>query len=235
MNRLYTFLCLAGLSARLHAQVGINTETPQATLDIQVTNPDTPDSSAGILIPRVKQNPPSGNEKGQLIFNQTEGQFYFWDGIKWTPLAQATATNGTATAYFADTQTQQALNMDQTQVETPVPGASLTFSVPEEKEVSFNVTVNFKGRSSAFAPLFKLKLTRLDDNTSEVIDKASNTFLSDGISDYYGNLPLLSIKKLPRGNYKAEVIAFYNNCCNFTFNYQVGGPDTNVSLLVQHK
>lgn len=217
-----------------YAQVGINNTNPQTTLQIDAINPNKPDSSTGILVPRVSQNPTSGNEKGQLIFNTTDDQFYFWDGAKWQPIGQS-VTVPQGKAYFTDTRSSTNITIDNNSVETVIPDTEINFTLTAEEKVQFNSTVNFLGRSSAFAPLFKLKVTNKDTNTSEIIDKASNTFLSDGISDYYGNLQLLALKKFPAGNYKVGIIAYYNNCCDFNFQYKVGGIDTPVSLLVQYK
>ncbi|MGP6559830.1 hypothetical protein ACT4R9_10220 [Ornithobacterium rhinotracheale] len=228
-------LVLGLISPFANAQVGINTERPKATLDVVVKDPDNPETSAGVLVPRVSKNPESGNDKGQLIFNTTNNQFYFWDGAKWAPIVSNTGTTMAGTSYFTDTKDSMPITLDQNSSETLVPQTAIEFSLAREQEVQFTSTVNFKGRSAAFAPLFKLKLTKTDTSTEEIIDKASNTFLSDGIADYYGNLQLLSIKKLPAGSYKAEIVAYYNNCCNFNFIYEVGGTETPVSLLIQYK
>ncbi|MDY3364042.1 hypothetical protein JSO61_005000 [Riemerella anatipestifer] len=235
----YAFsLFLISISTVAYSQVGINTPYPKATLDIVTKNPDAPDSSTGILVPRVSQNPTSGNEKGQLIFNTQENAFFFWNGASWVPISQGSTTNSSAAqnyAYFKDTRSSNVISITQGSAETVIPNTTVQFTLNESRQVQFNGTVNFKGRSSAFAPLFKLKLTNTSANTTEIIDKASNTFLSDGITDYYGNMQLLTIKELPAGSYTAEIIATYNDCCNFNFTYEVGGNDTPVSLLVQYK
>lgn len=231
-------ILLSSVSLSAYSQVGINIDKPQATLDIVVKNPKAPDSSAGILIPRVSQNPAKGNEKGQLIFNTTENRFLFWDGASWVPISQGGTSASPAAqnhAYFTDTRSASAITVNQNSSESLIPNTAVEFTLNAQTNVQFSATVNFKGRSSAFAPLFILKLTKIADNTSEIIDKASNTFLSDGITDYYGNMQLLAIKQLPAGSYKAEIIATYNTCCNFNFTYEVGGSDTPVSLLVQYK
>ncbi|MDY3536978.1 hypothetical protein PG275_03025 [Riemerella anatipestifer] len=235
----YVFsLFLISTSTVAFSQVGINTPYPKATLDIVAKNPDAPDSSAGILVPRVSQNPEKGNEKGQLIFNTTENRFLFWGGASWVPISQGGTSASPAAqnhAYFTDTRSTSAITVNQNSSESLIPNTAVEFTLNAQTNVQFSATVNFKGRSSAFAPLFKLKLTNTADSTSEIIDKASNTFLSDGITDYYGNMQLLAIKQLPAGSYKAEIIATYNTCCNFNFTYEVGGSDTPVSLLVQYK
>ena len=82
------------------AQVGVNTTTPNAMLDIQSTN-------NGVLIPRVQLtdaldivtvvNPAGGvlakstlvyniNTSGVAPDNVTDG-FYYWNGVRWMPIA----------------------------------------------------------------------------------------------------------------------------------------------------
>lgn len=217
------------------AQVGINTENPRATLQIDVKNTTSPDSSTGILIPRVSSNPAQGNENGQLIYNTTDNAFYFWNGTSWLPISsQSTITNSNLNYKYADSRQSSAIEINNSSSETPVSGTAIEFTLNGEKPVQFHSTVNFSGTSSAFAPLFKLKITNITNSAVEVIDQVSNTFLSDGISKYYGNLSLMTIKNLSAGKYKVEVIAYFNNCCNLDFIYNVGGSDTPVSLLIQY-
>lgn len=143
-------LILGLVSPSAKAQVGINTEQPKATLDVVVKDPDNPETSAGVLVPRVSKNPESGNEKGQLIFNTTSNKFYFWDGAKWSPIVSAETTTGTS--YFTDTKAGTSITVDQNASETLVPQITIVFSLAKEQEVQFTSTVNFKGKSSAFAP-----------------------------------------------------------------------------------
>lgn len=219
------------ISAMGSAQVGINTDQPQVTLQID-KNEKEDASKTGILIPRVDVNPERGRANGQLIYNRTNNQFYYWNGTTWLPITSN--TNSALNSQFVDTRASSVITMSNSSTETPITGASLNFTLDSEKSVQFYSTVNFAGVSSAFAPLFKLKLTNTATNAAEIIDQASNTFLSDGLSTYYGNLPLMTIKKLPAGTYKAEIIAYYNTCCNYDFTYKVGGNDTPVSLLIQY-
>lgn len=71
-----------------YGQVGINTQLPQALLDIEVSDPAAPDSTDGILIPRVSAFPavaPDVSQDGMLVYlttttgNSTPG-FYYWNG-----------------------------------------------------------------------------------------------------------------------------------------------------------
>lgn len=217
------------------AQVGINTETPRATLHIE-KNAQSSDSSTGIIIPRVSTNPSTGNEQGQLIFNTNHNSFYFWDGTKWMPISSQSGTptvNSNLNAKFADSRNSNGVTITNSSKEAVIPGAKIEFSLTKKTPVQFYSTANFKGTSSAFSPLFKLKLTK-SDGTTEIIDQSSNTFLSDGISQFLGNLPLMTIKELQAGNYSVEVVAYYNTCCGFDFTYSTGGNDTPVSVLIQY-
>ena len=69
------------------AQVGINTTTPQAQLDIPATNAATPSNTDGILIPRIDVFPttnPTASQNGMLVFLTTtaglnQPGFYYWN------------------------------------------------------------------------------------------------------------------------------------------------------------
>lgn len=223
------------ISVMATAQVGINTTDPKVTLQID-HNAKKSTSEAGIIIPRLGENPEKGIANGQLIYNTSENQFFYWNGKSWLPIAGQTLSNvnNHLNAEFIDSRKSQPITLQDGSAEVPVTGVVAEFTLDKAKPVQFQSTVNFMGTSSAFAPLFKLKLTNLNDNTSEIIDQASNTFLSDGLSQYYGNLALMTIKQLKAGNYKAEIIAHYNDCCDFDFKYIVGGKDTPVSLFIQY-
>jgi hypothetical protein len=79
----------------IHAQVGINTTTPDASsmLDISATD-------KGLLIPRVSipnlnsAAPITAPAISLLVYNTngaTGTGFYYWDGIKWTPFTGGTS------------------------------------------------------------------------------------------------------------------------------------------------
>ncbi|RMA58643.1 hypothetical protein [Ulvibacter antarcticus] len=78
-----------------YAQVGINTVSPNATLQINATNSSSPGRSDGILIPRVDNFSviePLPAQDGMLIFVSGDGTpekgFYYWDSNQstWIPL-----------------------------------------------------------------------------------------------------------------------------------------------------
>jgi hypothetical protein len=76
------------------AQVGINTDTPLATMHIESSDEENPMNTDGILIPRVTAlNMTDTKEKGLLVFldyenpatPEVEKGFYWWDGTTWRP------------------------------------------------------------------------------------------------------------------------------------------------------
>lgn len=75
------------ITLQTFAQVGINTTTPAAQLDIKATNTITPSNTDGILIPRIDTFPatnPTSLQQGMLVYlTTTSGAstpgFYYWD------------------------------------------------------------------------------------------------------------------------------------------------------------
>lgn len=85
------------------SQVGINTSSPKAQLDIIASSPDNPLVIDGLLIPRIQKFPvvlPAKDQHGMLVFlnvtigNQKSG-FYFWnnDILKWEALTASLSEN----------------------------------------------------------------------------------------------------------------------------------------------
>ncbi len=77
-------------------QVGINTSSPKAQLDIVSVSPDSPLGIDGILIPRIQKfpaDPPNKDQHGMLVFLNSKvlpqkSGFYYWnnDVLKWEAL-----------------------------------------------------------------------------------------------------------------------------------------------------
>lgn len=103
MKKYLVLSMIWGLSSGLAAQVGINTTDPKAQLDINSTNETTPESTDGILIPRVKNFPaasPSADQHGMMVFLSTalvgyhEG-FHYWNQTSgsWNPITDNAFNN----------------------------------------------------------------------------------------------------------------------------------------------
>jgi hypothetical protein len=85
------------------SQVGINTSSPKAQLDIVSNSPDNPLVIDGLLIPRIQKFPeilPTKDQHGILVFlNKTIGSqksgFYYWnnDLQKWEALTGSLSEN----------------------------------------------------------------------------------------------------------------------------------------------
>lgn len=83
--------------------VGIGTDTPNARVDINASDPDSPTAEDGILVPRVNVLPGTASEAGMLLYlNITVGTdtpgFYFWDGSQWIAIGtdKSWSTTGNA-------------------------------------------------------------------------------------------------------------------------------------------
>ena len=83
-------------STSFFAQVGINTTTPNAQLDIRSSNQVAPASTDGMLIPKIDTFPalnPTVAQQGMLVYltsnvGSNQPGFYYWDNIttSWIPM-----------------------------------------------------------------------------------------------------------------------------------------------------
>ncbi len=99
-----SLLIMLLLSVSIYGQVGINTTNPNATLDIRSSNQTAPQSTDGILIPKVDAFSavnPTANQHGMLVYlTTTSGSkspgFYYWDNTvpDWIGLGGGGGTSG---------------------------------------------------------------------------------------------------------------------------------------------
>ncbi len=95
MKKIY-FLSILWFAVAAHAQVGVNTTTPNAQLDIRSSNQATPSNTDGILIPKIDTFPatnPTIAQQGMLVYLTTVSGsnpigFYYWNfpTLSWIPL-----------------------------------------------------------------------------------------------------------------------------------------------------
>lgn len=94
----FTYLCFFIVtffaSTLCFSQVGINTTTPNASLDIQSSNQATPSNTDGILIPKADAFPltnPTASQDGMMVFVTGNGTptkgFYYWNNTTSTWIA----------------------------------------------------------------------------------------------------------------------------------------------------
>lgn len=91
---LLSLIILSGFESK--AQVGINTTTPKAQLEIKSSNEATPANTDGLLIPKINAFPvtnPTADQQGMLVYlTTTVGAntpgFYFWNNptTAWLPV-----------------------------------------------------------------------------------------------------------------------------------------------------
>ncbi|NNT70847.1 hypothetical protein HKT18_01340 [Flavobacterium sp. IMCC34852] len=91
---LLSLIILSGFESK--AQVGINTTTPKAQLEIKSSNEATPANNDGLLIPKINAFPvtnPTADQQGMLVYlTTTVGAntpgFYFWNNptTAWLPV-----------------------------------------------------------------------------------------------------------------------------------------------------
>ena len=82
----------------IFSQVGIGTTSPKASLDITIADPANPNSTDGLLVPRITSFPvvdPALAQQGMLVFMNNDAAyagkgFYYWDmpSAKWLPLGE---------------------------------------------------------------------------------------------------------------------------------------------------
>lgn len=114
------FLIFVFSNVLTFSQIGINTTTPKAMLEIAPSSTTTPSSTDGLLVPRISAFPvtnPTFNQQGMLIFlTATVGVntpgFYYWNNptTTWIAIAGASTANwqltgntATATAFMGST------------------------------------------------------------------------------------------------------------------------------------
>ena len=82
MKQFYTFLAVVLVTFSTFAQVGINTENPDASAALDITS-----TTGGLLIPRMteaQRDAVSSPSLGLMIY-QTDGTagFYYYNGSSW--------------------------------------------------------------------------------------------------------------------------------------------------------
>ncbi|WP_370895956.1 hypothetical protein [Chryseobacterium gossypii] len=104
-TKFFSMLALAALGSFTNAQVGVNTNTPETTLDVRAKNHlGAVTSTDGVLVPRVNSLATAGTVNGQLVYliadngGFTKG-FHYWDGTMWTPFIGVAAGDPTKDAW----------------------------------------------------------------------------------------------------------------------------------------
>lgn len=103
---------LFGCSTLWGQEVGINTDSPKATLEIKGNTIIADATSDGLIIPRVSSlNTNTPKEIGLLVFLEKENNdakkenrgFYWWDGSSWRPFLSSVQTSINRTITYVQT------------------------------------------------------------------------------------------------------------------------------------
>ncbi len=96
MKRILSLIALLSFFTMIFAQLGINTITPQSTLDIRGKNHLGPVAADdGILVPRVSDLTTNGTVNGQLVYylGNPKG-FYYWEDSQWVQVSYVSPYKG---------------------------------------------------------------------------------------------------------------------------------------------
>jgi hypothetical protein len=85
------FILLSFVVLMSNAQVGINTTTPNAQLEIKSSDQANPTITDGLIIPKIDVFPstnPTAAQQGMMVYLTTTSGvnlpgFYYWDGAGW--------------------------------------------------------------------------------------------------------------------------------------------------------
>jgi trimeric autotransporter adhesin len=98
MKKLLVFLLFVLILQNGFSQVGINTTSPNAQLDIRSSNQATPSNTDGILIPKIDAFPitnPTAVQTGMMVYLTTTSAgkspgFYYWNNAttSWLPVSK---------------------------------------------------------------------------------------------------------------------------------------------------
>ena len=129
MKQFLTFLATLLLTATIFAQVGINTETPDASAALEISS-----VTGGLLVPRmtaIQRDAISSPATGLMIY-QTDGTagFYFYEGTVWKNLLSSGEDSGSVNdidgnSYDFITYGNQAWTQENAQIETYTDGTSI--------------------------------------------------------------------------------------------------------------
>ncbi len=125
------------------SQVGINTDDPQATLDIRGVNHNgAVTANDGVLVPRVNGLTMDGSQDGQLVYliedvgGKKKG-FYFWNGANWSPFSKNSSPSATSNVVEPDVSIMGAPG--------PVSNFSTSGTTPINSNSVFDRTISVSG------------------------------------------------------------------------------------------
>ncbi|MEQ8808981.1 MAG: hypothetical protein RIE59_07945, partial [Imperialibacter sp.] len=199
-------LIVVGLSTDAFSQgnsVGINTATPNPNAVLQLISPN---NNQGLLVPRLTTSQRlamqlQASEKGLMVFDDTEGLFYYWNGSAWNKLLvsqnlQTLSLDGSLLKVSGANEVDLA-GIDTDKQNLTFEGTNLTIERGNTVDLSSLITTSDADPENELQSLEfnsgELKLT--NDPTSAVVDLSNyDTDVTDDFDGDYNsltNLPTL--------------------------------------------
>ncbi len=186
----------------LHAQVGVGTTSPDATLDIRASNQATPASTDGILIPKVDAFPalnPTAAQQGMLVYLTTTvgvkvPGFYYWDNTTTSWVGINSSANSDADWFKVGTATAPTLITDDMFHSGNVAIGKNTTAYPLEiQNTTFDRAINTNFANNTTNTLNKIGLLNtISGTTNDPTYGVSTILTGSGNGIHYGNSNVLS-------------------------------------------
>lgn len=214
------------------SQVGINTTSPNAQLDISSSNQATPSNTDGILIPKIDNFPavnPTAAQQGMLVYlttlvgTNTPG-FYYWDNVSVTWIA----LKGSSDADWYEvggTNSPDDINDTMYHLGNVAIGKN-TANYPFEVNANdVEIGINYSMTASSSLTTRRGIQNVISGTSNDLIYGFYNQIRNSGTGIHYGNYALLS------GSGSVEKYGSYNRIINGSgnkfgsYNYISGAGD----------
>lgn len=199
------------------AQVGINTTTPKAQLDIAIANPAQPEVTDGILIPRISKFPassPSEEQHGMLVFLSTSINgyspgFYFWNSLtsSWEGVAGKSFNDFYKVGTTSPATDQQETIFRKGNVNIGGESENVKLKVMISSTEAFNTKTGLEVENASATPA-NVTYGIINTNKTSTSDRKygiKNTVSADGIGIHYG------IFNETNQNTNEEIYGIYND------------------------
>lgn len=223
----------------LHAQIGIGTESPKATLHLEPENPSTPTGKDGFLIPKLNELPLSGVAKGHMIFLENNlslsDGFYYWDGINWSSYLidnfdrtyDKSIYVATGTGYSGSGILERSVNLNTLKANDisgfSISGNNITIGKSGNYLISFNSALK-KSSSPGYRAIYTYRIKKGSSvllTTSNSIPNEATTATSVALSGIVqlstGDIISVTIQKDDEGNVDNTYTGYGTNCLTFTY------------------
>ena len=197
------------------SQVGINTTSPNAQLDISSSNQATPSNTDGILIPKIDNFPivnPTAAQQGMLVYLTTlvgtnAPGFYYWDNVSVTWIALKGASD--ADWYeVGGTNSPNDINDNMYHLGNVAIGKN-TANYPFEVNANdAEIGINYSMTASSSLTTRRGIQNVVSGTSNDLIYGFYNQIRNSGTGIHYGNYALLS------GSGSVEKYGSYNRIIN---------------------